>query len=182
MTELFWKLIAKVVSHPRIRAKLIIRANRTPYSHLTSADGTEAYMRRWWLFNPYDYETRETKYPWCPISIRIHHILTPDRDRDMHDHPWNARTIILKGGYLERRPSERDMELLESVGYWDPEGVCSYRNEGDTVALNHDQYHQIIKVSRGGVFTMFITGKYRGMWGYIVNGVKVPWRKYLGLE
>lgn len=27
-----------------------------------------------------------------------------------------------------------------------------------------------------------ITGKYRGTWGFLVDGVKVQWRKYLGLE
>jgi hypothetical protein len=33
----------------------------------------------------------------------------------------------------------------------------------------------------GGATTLFITGKYRGTWGFLVDGVKVPWREYLGI-
>jgi hypothetical protein len=33
----------------------------------------------------------------------------------------------------------------------------------------------------GGAWTIFITGKYRGTWGFLVDGAKVQWRKYLGM-
>lgn len=33
-----------------------------------------------------------------------------------------------------------------------------------------------------GVYTLFITGPYRGTWGFLVGGVKVKWRDYLGLN
>jgi hypothetical protein len=29
---------------------------------------------------------------------------------------------------------------------------------------------------------MFVTGKRRGTWGFNVDGKKVPWRVYLGIE
>lgn len=97
MINLFWQLLAKVLARPAIAAWLITRAQRTPYLHIRSADGREVYMGRWWLFNPYDNETRERRFKWSPWSIRIHHIMRPDADRDLHDHPWNARTVILRG-------------------------------------------------------------------------------------
>ena len=29
-----------------------------------------------------------------------------------------------------------------------------------------------------GALTLFITGRYRGPWGFWVDGAKVPWREY----
>ena len=51
-------------------------------------------------------------------------------------------------------------------------------NPGDTARLNHGEYHRIDQVSPGGVYTLFITSNWRGDWGFLVNGVKVPWRTY----
>ena len=112
-----------------------------------------------------------TKYPWLP-SVRIHHILRADTARDLHDHPWNARTIILKGDYVERR----------RVGMYDmlmaPITKEYLRLPGDTATINYGQYHSIDYVSKGGVYTMFFTWKYMGGWGFLVNGKKIPWRQY----
>ena len=160
--EYLWKLLAKVVSTPTIRDYLIERAKLTPYFHL------EGYMNRYWLFNAYDYDVKD-KYKrkkesisWLP-SIRIHHILREDLHRHLHDHPWDARTIILKGWYDEAL-------LLDGT----------YRREaGDTRAIKFGKYHSIKRVSEGGVWTMFFTWKYVGTWGFLVDGVKIPWREYL---
>jgi hypothetical protein len=163
---------------PPIANYLIKRAQRTPYFHLTG------YMNRWWLFNPYgsdvnvpDGERHKTvKYGWLP-SVRIHHILREDDARDMHDHPWNARTIILKGWYEEER-------LV--TGYSNGYGYNSrfakvnryFRKPGDTAKLLFGEYHNIKAVSKDGVWTLFFTWDYMGTWGFLVNGKKVPWREY----
>lgn len=52
------------------------------------------------------------------------------------------------------------------------------RSLGDTPRLNHGEYHRIDQVSEDGVITLFITSKWRGDWGFLVNGVKVTWRTY----
>jgi hypothetical protein len=126
------------------------------------------YMYRWWLFNPYptgnDGAGRRWG-DWLP-SIRIHRIMREDRDRHLHDHPWNARTFILRGGYEEERPGQ----------------AFILRQPGDTARLSYGQYHRINKVSDGGVWTLFVTGKKRGTWGFKVDGKKVPWRMYLGIN
>ncbi|OZI82880.1 hypothetical protein CFN58_34970, partial [Pseudomonas avellanae] len=103
MKETFWRAFAVIVSRPCVAAWIIRRAQRTPYQHITSADGQERYMGRWWLFEGYDRVRQQPKYRWFPWSVRVHHILREDRDRDLHDHPWHARTIILQGGYVELR-------------------------------------------------------------------------------
>lgn len=162
-----WNLIAGIVSQPTVAQWLIKHAQRTPYTHIMSMDGSEAYMMRWWLFNPYreSGSAKQFGWGWLP-SIRIHHILREDHDRHLHDHPWNARTMVLKGHYVELRE----------------DGLPYCRMTGDTAALRFGEYHRITCVSQGGVFTLFITWKYRGTWGFKVNGNKVPWREYLASE
>lgn len=166
INSIFWAWIAKIVSHPTVRDWLILHAKCAPYSHILSPDGTEAYMMRYWLFNPYPAsgEAKRFGMGWLP-SVRIHHILIKDQDRHHHDHPWNARTIVLQGGYTEERS-----------------GTHFARAPGDTATLRFEEYHRINYVTVGGVYTMFITWKYCGTWGFNVDGVKVPWRDYLANE
>lgn len=195
MAEFLWRLAAKILSKPAVVSFLTKRALKTPYHHLASADGQELYMARYWLFNPYDRESRLVKYRWLP-SIRLHFIYREDQDRDLHDHPWNARTIILQGGYQEQRPG--DAEMLEatlekfrqqgvseaSLAVYRSGRISEYidRRAGDTAPLKHGEYHRIDKIYGGCAVTLFITGKYRGPWGFLVDGVKVPWRTYIGLR
>lgn len=201
LSSALWHLIAWLATRPRIALWLMQRAQRTPYTHITSADGQHLYMGRWWLFNPYgrgeDGEQTPASFPGLP-SVRIHHICRADQDRDLHDHPWNARTIILRGWYREERPRS-------ACGHADMVGHCIevyrprttypsgavrilparavlHRPTGHTGRLLFGEYHRISEVSPGGVWTLFITGRKRGTWGFDVQGNKVPWRQYLGLD
>jgi hypothetical protein len=178
MINPFWKVVGWIISRPKIAEYLIKKAQKTEYFHL------RGYMERWWLFNRHDdtdYATKAPKpYPWLP-SIRIHHILRADADRVPHDHPWNARTIILKGWYREVRIDPANAE------WFDPDLCFSYaksftRNQGDTATLKFGEYHKISEVSEGGVWTLFIFYKWRGVWGFLVNGVKIPWRQYEAMK
>lgn len=158
MSDLFWKTVAWVlIKNPRLVEWTLQRAFKTPYFHL------DGYMNRWWIFNAYDAATKKRKYKWLP-SIRFHHILREDYDRHMHDHPWNARTIILRGWYVEEK--ER--------------GEVNVRRAGYTGRINFGEYHNIKEVSKGGVLTMFITYKFCGTWGFMVDGRKIPYYEYLG--
>jgi hypothetical protein len=174
MREFIWRIVARIVTIPAVTSWLIARALPTPYTHITSSNGREVYMGRWWLFNPYPPASDGGGRRWADWlpSIRIHHIMREDRDRHLHDHPWNARTIILRGWYEEERPMTEDCELR----------YRARRNAGYTGRLLFGQYHRIRKVSPGGVLTLFITWRKRGTWGFFVNGNKVPWRKYLGVD
>lgn len=184
--RLLWGAVAALVSRPTVAAWLIERSKRTPYYPITSQDGTETYMDRWWLFNPYTKDAEgnagPARWPWLP-SIRVHHILRADDDGHMHDHPWNARTIVLRGWYKEERP-------YSALGHND--GLRSYpgelwprelhmRDTGYTGRVLFGQYHRISEVSPGGVTTLWFTWRYRGTWGFLVDGQKIPYRKYLNL-
>ena len=186
-----WGLIARVLARPAVANWLINRAKRRPYSPIVK--NGDLYMERWWLFNPYPDTggSGKDRPRWqFPISIRIHHIVLPDQDRHLHDHPWNARTVILRGRYVEERRAADCVEYRTAVAALTKQfGAGNFgmltetieRPVGSTATLAFGEYHRITEVSPGGVYTMFITGPYRGTWGFLVDGVKVQWRKYLGL-
>ena len=167
--EYAWQWVAWLVSRERVRNWLINRAMRTPYSHLPG------YMNRYWLFNAYEKRNGQEVTPirWLP-SIRVHHILRRDDDRHLHDHPWNARTILLKGWYTEQR-------MIGGPKFAHAR-ITHARLRGQTAKLKFGEYHTITSVSEGGVWTLFITYGYKGMWGFLVDGKKVPWREYLGMK
>ena len=159
MGALFWRLVAFIVTRPAITEWLIKRAQRTPYFHL------EGYMNRWWLFNPTPplNDGQGRRFEWLP-SIRIHHILRADNDRHPHNHPWNARTIILRGVYVEER-----------------DDGCRVRWPGDTATLKANDFHRIVSVSHGGVWTLFFSWRWQHTWGFRQeDGSVMPWREYLG--
>jgi hypothetical protein len=181
---MIWNLIARVVSRNPIADWLIRQAQNTPYVHI------DGYMNRWWLFNGYrrglDGQMHKP-FEWLP-SVRVHHILRKDFDRVPHDHPWDARTIILKGWYKEVRlfkfptftglQKGADGSLASSFRIRE-EGLLYSRKVGDTATLKFNEYHTVTEVSPGGVWTLFFTWKYQGGWGFWVDGKKVPYREYL---
>lgn len=180
----FWKPVAWLLARPAVTNWLIRRAQRTPYTHIVTEG--KLYMERYWLFNPYPQTggSGADRPRWqFPISIRLHHIVLPDQDRGhMHDHPWNARTFILRGGYTEMRPKSAVPD--DAPGVHDLRTGMLYltREPGETASLAFGEYHRIVSVAEGGAWTLFVTGKYRGTWGFLVDGKKIPWREYLGIE
>lgn len=181
LLQIIWSAIARVLARPAVADWLIRRAMRTPYSPIIK--NGDLYMERFWLFNAYpDTGQSGADKPWWqfPISIRVHHILLPDQDRDMHDHPWNARTVILRGWYAEER---RYAGEPRPPGLPVPHEVEKLRRAGDTATLAFGEYHRVTKLppGGGGVWTLFITGRHRGTWGFMVDGSKIDWRTYLGI-
>ena len=164
--QLIWKIIAKIISKPFIANAIIKHVQKNEYFHL------RGYMERWWVFNAFDVKAgkkiRERKLPFLP-SIRIHHILREDYGRDPHDHPWNARTIILKGNYTEQRYDTSGEELTYTT---------HERKVGDTAKLMFGEYHMITRVSEGGAWTFFISWKHRGDWGFWKDKQKISNKIY----
>lgn len=165
--------ISRNLARPAVADWLIKQASLRPYSHVKGEDGT-TYMERYWLFNPYP--TNEAERRWWKSklpSIRIHRILREDQQPHLHDHPWNVRTFILWGWYREER--EADCSTLCKTHFY-------FRTRGQTASQRYGEYHRITAVAPGGVWTLFVTWKKQGTWGFKVDGKKVPWREYLGLN
>lgn len=166
LTKLQWAGVGRACT---VFSHLIVdKAKETPYFHIRDPKTGEVYMERWWLFNP-----EPSKVPgeegrvWHPDlpSARVHHIMRPDSDRHLHNHPWDAVSIILDGWYDERRA----------------DGQLYRRSAGDVVGLEASTFHSIERVSPGGVWTLFITGQWQQSWGFQTEHGFVPWRVYLNV-
>jgi hypothetical protein len=120
----------------------------------------ELHFKRW----------RILETPW--FNIYIHKICKSDKDKFPHDHPWNYRTIILKGIYKESLyPTYDDMSDPRSPGVPLRKTLLPIRNTfgpGDSVRREWYDGHQI-ELIKGPVWTLVITGKHRGTWGYITD-------------
>jgi hypothetical protein len=154
------------MTRPNLLTRLLLRCSR-PFreGHLLHADGTP-YMERFALF--------ET--PW--ISARIHHIASPDLDRDMHDHPWNFASLVLSGGYTEARPTfPRHPQWIDGL-----EDRSYARREAGTVAFRRATDRHLISDVDPGTWTLFVYGAAFQWWGFYTRLGKVHWTEYSSIH
>lgn len=121
-----------------------------------SAQNAEQAIR-WGLFHRHLIGTGGSVYldrltllttPW--FSIKLHRIYRPDRQRDLHDHPWNFLSVLLRGTYVEDTASgTRRCRLFN----W----------------KRAEDRHSIREVSRSPVWTLVFTGRRRRVWGFWVK-------------
>lgn len=151
----------------RHRDRIIAQAMKRPYFHL------DGYMMRYWLVEP---------RWWLPFSIRLHHILREDNERDYHDHPFDFCSLILQGWYFEKLPSitlQREMEANSlNVHCYKGEHSMDAWYEGEVNRHRAKDYHTIARVSNGGVWTLFVMSRKRQKWGFFVRDHKEHWRVY----
>ena len=96
--------------------------------------------------------------------LRVHHIHRSDEDTEFHDHPWDFRSLILRGSYLERTPS-------------DPDGSAFV--PGDWNAKRATDLHRL-EVLSGPVITLVWRGPQRRKWGFQgLDGVWMPYEEFL---
>jgi hypothetical protein len=108
--------------------------------------------------------------PWG--AVMLHWIYRPDPQPDLHDHPVDFVSIVLRGGYDEWRP--RPAEDFSCVGFMGPLGLYRKRRFSYVRATGR---HRISHV-RPGTLTLCFAGPVRRQWGFwTVNGW-VPWREY----
>jgi len=149
-------------------ANLIIkRAMRTPYGqgHLYHEDGS-LYMSRWILF--------ETRF----LSARVHHIATADYDRHLHDHPWNFWSIVLRGGYIERRPVDIDPCFSRFSGTTSQERCSVTERRAGSIARRYATDRHSVDLVAKDTWTLFIYGRKRQWWGFYTPAGKVYFADY----
>jgi len=144
--------------------RLLTRRGEYRKGHIHGPDGT-LYMERFALF-----ETR-----W--LSARVHHIVRPDMDRHMHDHPAPFLSLVLKGWYREARPM-----TVEPCFYGCDDEIefLTTRKAGSIAYRPATERHRITMVSPGGVWTVFVfIGGRRQWWGFFTPAGKVHWQDYI---
>lgn len=104
-------------------------------------DGT-MYLRRWWMIAT----------PW--FGVALHKMTNGDAREIVHDHPFAFLSIILRGGYVERRLNPRTMAIVE-------EHRVRWLNRVRT----HDA-HSITRLLRVPTWTLLLVGRTRRTWGF----------------
>ena len=123
----------------------------------------EPYLERYYVF----LKDRS----WFPFNIFVHKFLKSDPD-DVHDHPWPFFTVILKGGYWEWTPTfNRKGEKIAEIGKW--HGAGSFRTAGANT------YHRIELDPDIECWTLFMPGRKKRDWGFLVKNKWVQWEQYL---
>jgi hypothetical protein len=111
------------------------------------------HFRRW--------ELLKTKW----FSIWIHGIYESDQDLHLHNHPWDFKSIVLKGSYIE---------LTEKGFVWQTPLKFNSRNG--------ENFHKIYKLLTPVVYTLFFVTPTKREWGYEVNGEFITHEKYRELK
>ena len=123
----------------------------------------QLYLRRW----------RIVQTPW--FGIYLHKIAMPDKDRDLHDHPWPFVSVVLRGGYDELLRPNADFPGSEWSQYGLRRGWLSIGLRRATDA------HRITKLHRTPTWTLVLVGARRRSWGFYTEHGYVDWKKYLNV-
>lgn len=135
-------------------------------------DHLSGYMDRWVLV--------QNKL----FSVRLHHTLTPDMDRHLHDHPWVNLSIILSGGYVEALPTSRvpvwEWNLNQLPYGWLESTRFVFRYPGTIVLRPRaTDRHQLWSICHP-CWSLFITGPRTQQWGFYTANGKIAAYKYPG--
>lgn len=117
----------------------------------------DIYLRRWVLF----------RCRW--FRVFLHRIYKADKGRNLHNHPWVGVCLVLRGRYRQLRTGSFPKTN------WLHSNKVRFFNY-----LNKDMYHRITWVSPN-LWTLCVAGPYFRDWGFIVDGVHIPWRTHLNL-
>lgn len=108
------------------------------------------------------------------FRIFLHRFHQPDPDHDLHNHPWRAFSVIIRGGYTEWFSSPSFTKQVGNYAF-----SRSFR-WGDVNHLEFDEYHRITDILPG-TWSLVFGGPYVRDWGFMVNGDHIDWRTYLGV-
>lgn len=95
--------------------------------------------------------------PW--FAVYIHRIFKSDSDLFMHDHPWDYFSMVLFGSYNEITPDTMRPGQGKNVILLP--GFCSRRKA--------EAFHKIGSLNTKSVTTLFVTGRRRRDWGFMVG-------------
>lgn len=103
------------------------------------------------------------KTPW--FAVCLHWIQKPDAEPWLHDHPVSFLSLILRGGYAEKRWSKK-RGLHIKLNSW-----------FNFVRASADDRHTII-LTRKGTLTLCFMGPKTREWGFHMPGGWIVWKDY----
>lgn len=114
--------------------------------------------------NTYLSRVRILETPW--FGVFLHAIRRPDTDRHLHNHPWPFFSIILRGGYREKRKVG-----INGQRWTEFEAPCVNR-------CGVTDFHAIESLHRTPTWTLMFVGRRRQDWGYATPWGFVPHETY----
>ncbi len=124
---------------------------RKPDIILHKPDGT-IYLRRWWIIP----KNR------LGFNVYLHHFLSSDEDRALHDHPWWNISILLSGSYLEHIANN----INDWVNHKSRKEIVKKRYPLIPIYRNEKSIHKIELINNKPIWTLFITGPVIREWGF----------------
>jgi hypothetical protein len=133
------------------------------------------YLTRWSLFTPHSAEpgtspTSRLSRWWVENvgNVYLHRLHGPDPDRAVHNHPWRAVCLVLRGGYMQIKHTQN------------ANGSTTVRYEfvGGVNHLRWNEYHKIVSV-RPNTWTLCVHGPVRRVWGFLTSAGHVDHATYL---
>ncbi len=106
-----------------------------------------------------------------PFNVFLHKFLKSDPD-DHHDHPWNYRTLILRGGYWEWTPT------FDAAGRKTGE-ITKWYGAGSFRRAQANSYHRIELDPDITCWTLFMPGPHKKEWGFLTKGKWIQHEEYL---
>jgi hypothetical protein len=144
---------------------------------IQSRDRRGVYLARFWITAA---KTAPDGTLESGDSALLHYFVQADDDESLHDHPWDFRTTILRGGYWEHLPP-LDWKAGSELGPdWRARRIA--RTAGETVAHAAADLHCVGAVL-GTTWTLVRTGPRVREWGFHPTGKTwQPWYQYLGVQ
>lgn len=141
-----------------------------PKGHLLDSLG-DPYMYRWHIVRRGTRLGKLLQFFTGYGEVRLHAIHHEDHDRDLHNHPTDYLTVILRGGYVEE-------VRIDWYGYAAYKHVY-WRQPGDIVSAAKARFHRIARLLDGPSYSMFfLKSGNEGDWGFYVDGEYVPRKEY----
>ena len=94
-------------------------------------------------------------------SLRVHHWLSNDDPRAVHDHPWWFLTFVVKGWYFEESPSSGADHL-----------------KAPAIRFRKADHKHTVFPAPGGCWTILVTGRPLRTWGFWPKGKFVKANKW----
>lgn len=138
---------------------------------IPTRERTGPYLLRMWLSPPVLTKKSDDRERYQSAdSLLLHYFFRGDDDQALHDHPWDFRTRILAGGYMEHLPPN-DWRRGSQLGpAWDKRIVS--HGAGHEVTHWAEDLHCVGLVV-SDTFTLVETGRERRAWGFHPQGQ--PW-------
>lgn len=120
---------------------------------ITDISGDSVYLERWSIVIPF--------LQW---TVKFHRISRADDDRCHHSHPWWFLRFIVWGGYEETCGSDHRKVNRR----WLSISYCP-----------KDFQHRITKLHKSESWSLVLTGKHHGEWGFFTKLGYMHWRKFV---